>query len=206
MLDGLDRRIIAALIDDGRSSIRELAEKVSLSASATSDRVRKLEANGAIAGYAAILDLEPVGRPLQAIVDVQLDPGSGQYDIDDAIRAMPLVVDAIHLTGRFDYQLRVACTGMGDVEEVIRHLKQGLGVRETSTRMVLRAVDGTPRQPRWTRAGLEPGQPPRDLGGCAGEAWSTSTGPSCGPPRPAPPGSCIPSCGGGRPRRRWVGR
>ncbi len=154
VLDSLDRRIIGALTDDGRLSIRELAEKVSLSASATSDRVRKLEANGAIAGYAAILDLESVGRPVQAIVDAQLDPGSAQYDIDDAIRAMPLVVDAIHVTGRFDYQLRVACAGMGDVEEVIRHLKQDLGVRETSTRMVLRAVDGMPRQPSVDLGGL----------------------------------------------------
>ncbi|MCP4083863.1 MAG: hypothetical protein GY745_02210, partial [Actinomycetia bacterium] len=50
---------------------------------------------------------------LSAARDVQLDPGSGQYDIDDPIRAMPLVVDAIHLTGRFDYQPRVASTGMG---------------------------------------------------------------------------------------------
>ncbi|MCP5027714.1 MAG: Lrp/AsnC family transcriptional regulator [Actinomycetia bacterium] len=146
-IDGLDRRIIGALATDGRLSVRELAERVSLSASATSDRVRKLEARGMISGYRAMLDLDRVGRPVQAIIDVQLDPGAGQYDIDEAIRAMPLVIDAIHLTGRFDYQLRIACAGMGDVEEVIRHLKQDLGVRETSTRMVLRAVDGMPRQP-----------------------------------------------------------
>ncbi len=86
-----------------------------------------------------------VGREVQAIIDVQMDPTSGIFEIDDAIAAMPQVVEAFHLTGRFDYQLRIACPDIEGIELAIRHLKEDLGVRETSTRVILRPVDGMPR-------------------------------------------------------------
>ncbi len=127
--------------------IRELAERITLSASATSDRVRRLEADGVIAGYSARIDPVVAGRPVQAIVEVQLDPAAGIFEIDDAIAAMPEVIDAFHLTGRFDYQIRIACEGIDGIEKAIRHLKEDLGVRETSTRVILRTVEGLPRQP-----------------------------------------------------------
>lgn len=131
-------------------AIRELAERIALSPSATSDRVRRLEADGVITGYAALIDPEVAGTPVQAIVEVQLDPAAGIFEIDEAIAAMPEVIDAFHLTGRFDYQIRIATPGIDGIERVIRHLKEELGVRETSTRVILRTVDHLPRQPGTT--------------------------------------------------------
>lgn len=127
--------------------IRELAARISLSPSATSDRVRRLEADGVITGYAAQIDPTIAGTPVQAIVEVQLDPAAGIFEIDDAIAAMPEVIDAFHLTGRFDYQIRIATPGIDGIEKVIRYLKEELGVRETSTRVILRTVEQLPRQP-----------------------------------------------------------
>ena len=126
--------------------IRELAERIALSPSATSDRVRRLEADGVITGYAAQIDPAIAGTPVQAIVEVQLDPSAGIFEIDEAIAAMPEVIDAFHLTGRFDYQIRIATPGIDGIETVIRYLKEELGVRETSTRVILRTVDQLPRQ------------------------------------------------------------
>ena len=146
-LDTLDRTIIGLLATEGRMPIRELAARISLSPSATSDRVRRLEADGVITGYAAQIDPTIAGTPVQAIVEVQLDPAAGIFEIDDAIAAMPEVIDAFHLTGRFDYQIRIATPGIDGIEKVIRYLKEELGVRETSTRVILRTVEQLPRQP-----------------------------------------------------------
>lgn len=146
-LDTLDRTIIGILASEGRMAIRELAARIALSPSATSDRVRRLEADGVITGYAAQIDPTIAGTPVQAIVEVQLDPAAGIFEIDDAIAAMPEVIDAFHLTGRFDYQIRIATPGIDGIEKVIRHLKEEIGVRETSTRVILRTVDRLPRQP-----------------------------------------------------------
>ena len=144
-IDVIDQEIIGVLVEDGRIAIRELAGRVALSASATSERVRRLERSGVIQGYSARIDPELIGRPIQAIVEVQLDPASGIFEIDEAIAAIPQVVDAFHVTGRFDYQLRIACADIEGIELAIRHLKEDLGVRETSTRVILRTVDGTPK-------------------------------------------------------------
>ncbi len=143
-IDDIDRTIIGVMVSDGRIAVRELAKSVGLSPSATSERLRRLESSGIITGYSARVDPAAVERTIEALIDVQLDPSSGVFEIDDQIRAMPEVVDAVHVTGRFDYQLRIACGGIDDIEAVLRHLKEHLGVRETSTRVILRSVDGMP--------------------------------------------------------------
>jgi len=145
--DQLDREIIGALLKDGRISISTLAQLVALSPSATSDRVKKLEASGVISGYSAIVSADAANRPIQAIIEVQLDPGSASFDIDDELMAMPDVIDAFHLTGRFDYQVRIATSSIEGIEAAVRYLKEDLGVRETSTRVILRIVETMPRQP-----------------------------------------------------------
>lgn len=144
-MDGIDRRIIGELVRDGRLAIRELAGRIALSPSATSERVRRLEDAGVITGYGARVDPAALDRTIEAVIDVQLDPSTGIFEIDAAIAAMPQVVDAFHLTGRFDYQLRIACGGIDEIEHAVRHLKEDLGVRETNTRVILRTVDGVPK-------------------------------------------------------------
>jgi Lrp/AsnC family leucine-responsive transcriptional regulator len=88
-----------------------------------------------------------IGRPVDALVDLQLAPGSPWAGVDSALRENENVVDAVHLTGGFDYQIRVRSRTIGDLDELLRWLKESLGVRETSTRIVLHTVDGFPREP-----------------------------------------------------------
>ena len=72
-LDALDRRILRALQRDGRLSIVALAEEVGLSPTPCQRRVRRLEEEGVIAGYTAVLDHARLGLPLQAFVLVALE-------------------------------------------------------------------------------------------------------------------------------------
>ncbi len=73
--DEVDRTIVAALLTDGRCTLRILADQTGLSVSATHARVRRLEASGLIKGYVAIIDPEDLGLPLAAILALSpLDP------------------------------------------------------------------------------------------------------------------------------------
>lgn len=146
-MDDMDRMIIGVMVGEGRISISSLAERVGLSASATSERVRRLEREGVIAGFRAEIDPAAIGRGIDTLIDIQLAPGSSFGALDSHLAALPEIVDAAHVTGQWDYQIRARCRSIEDLESLIRRLKEDLGVRETSTRVVLRTVTGFPRQP-----------------------------------------------------------
>lgn len=146
-MDALDRKILAMLVEDGRKSVTDIADAVHLSLSAASQRLRRLKDSGAIDRYTIRVGAAAIGRPIDALVDLQLVPGSPWEGIDDALRAHADVVDAVHLTGGFDYQIRVRAESIEDLDSLLRWIKESLGVRETSTRLVLHTVDGFPREP-----------------------------------------------------------
>lgn len=147
VMDEIDRRILQELIVDGRLSVTELADQVSLSLSATSQRLRRLVDAGAIERFTVRLDPATVGRPIDALVDLRLPADLSFSGIDEGILALPEVVDAVHLTGRFDYQVRLHCRTINELDTILRDFKQSFGVEETSTRVVLSTVAGFPRQP-----------------------------------------------------------
>ena len=138
-LDPIDRAILGELMQNGRASYRELGALAGLSANAAADRVRRLVARGVITGFTATVDPRAAGRGLHALVDVRLGPGGDSDGFADAAVRLPAVVDAVHVTGRFDYHLRVACRDTGELDELLRTLKRALGAAETETRIVLRA-------------------------------------------------------------------
>lgn len=145
-MDAIDRKIIELLVEDGRMSLTDLADTVHLGLSATSQRLRRLREVGAIERFTVRLGAAAVGRPIEALIDLQLAPGAPWAGIDEAIRDTADVIDAVHLTGGFDYQIRVRTRTIDDLDGLLRRLKEDLGVRETSTRVVLHTVEGFPRE------------------------------------------------------------
>lgn len=146
-LDDVDRRILGVLTRSGRISWRELGEAVGLSANATADRVRRLERCGVIVGYRAEVDLDQVGRPIEAAVEVRRRDDVPAPELEAAFRSRPEVLDAVHLTGGWDYLLRVRVADPAGLDRVVTELKAALGATQTETRVVLRRVDGFPREP-----------------------------------------------------------
>jgi Lrp/AsnC family leucine-responsive transcriptional regulator len=148
-MDSLDRKILAILQEDGRITVTELAKQVQLSVSATGERLRQLQTSGVIRRFAAIVDPAEVGRPIETLVDVRV--GSNETkpwpELDQIIASFPAVIDAVHLTGRFDTQLRVATKDVAELDELLTRIKDELGAEETNTRLVLRTVDSFPRSP-----------------------------------------------------------
>lgn len=139
MVDVIDRRFLAALVADGRITLHELAERVHLGASATRERLRRLE-GAAIRGYAALADPAVLGFPLEAVIEVDLPPNADVGAFEAALQGSPQVVEALHATGEHDYLVRLRCTDTGDLHETIRGLKARHGAARTQTSVVLDEV------------------------------------------------------------------
>jgi DNA-binding Lrp family transcriptional regulator len=108
-LDRIDRRILSALADDGRISWRDLSEKVGLSLTPTLRRVRRLEEDGLIKGYAARFDEARLGGAFSVFVNVTLERQSEEaLEVFEArIREAPEVMTCFLMSGGADYLLRV---------------------------------------------------------------------------------------------------
>jgi Lrp/AsnC family leucine-responsive transcriptional regulator len=143
-MDALDRRIVGELVHNARLSWRDLGGRVGLSPNATAERVRRLEAAGVITGYRALVDPARSGRALLALVDARLGGPADAERFERLVRELDAITDAVHVTGRFDYALRVACADPAALDAVIRRLKTDGGVVETDTRIALRPVIARP--------------------------------------------------------------
>ena len=139
-LDPIDREIVGALVKNARVSYRELGERVSLSANATAERVRRLRESGVIAGFRAVIDPAAAGRTLVAIIDVRLAGPEDSDRFERMIEDQVEVTDTAHVTGRFDYQVRAVCRDTGDLDSLIKLMKTEGGIVETDTRIALRTV------------------------------------------------------------------
>lgn len=148
-LDRFDRDILRALQGDGRLTIQELSDRVGLSPSPVSRRVRRLEAEGVIRGYAALIDEAALGYGVSVFVSVRLDR---QVDealarFESAVHAYPEVVDCWLMTGARDYLLRVATADLAEFERFLtRRLTRIPGVASIESSIPLRRVKaGTSR-------------------------------------------------------------
>jgi Lrp/AsnC family leucine-responsive transcriptional regulator len=123
MLDERDLDIIAALQDDARATYADVAARVGLSASAVHDRVRKLEHQGVIKGYAAVVDPAALGLFVTALIAASpLDPRQPD-DLPDRVAEFPEV----------DYVLKVRTRTTTELEDLIRRLREKGNVATRTT-------------------------------------------------------------------------
>ncbi|MFF9914044.1 Lrp/AsnC family transcriptional regulator [Streptomyces sp. NPDC013457] len=115
--DATDWRILDALQAQGRASFTELARAVSMSASAVTERVRRLEEAGVITGYTAVIDQERLGLPILAFVRLRY-PNGNYKPFHDLLAATPEVLEAHHVTGDDCFVMKVATRSMKHLEEV----------------------------------------------------------------------------------------
>ena len=125
LLDSIGRAIVAALAEDGRASYQAIADRVGLSRPAVMERVKRLEEQGVIAGYAARLDRASIGRPITAFINVRY-PGSSHVGTEPWILALekhPDVLECHHVAGDDCYILKVAVSGVDKLQETLRALR-----------------------------------------------------------------------------------
>ncbi|WP_198012524.1 Lrp/AsnC family transcriptional regulator [Promicromonospora sukumoe] len=138
--DDTDRVLLDVLLHDGRATLQELAAATGLSTSATSVRVRKLVERGVIAGFHARVDRAVLGRPVEALAQVQVRADADLTALEGALAGSAAVVSAWQVTGEYDYAVHLACRSLPDVEAELRHLRAQPGVLRTSAQLLLHRV------------------------------------------------------------------
>lgn len=132
-LDAHDARILEELQRDARITMAELGRRVHLSQPAVTERVRKLELNGVVRGYRAIVDPQRLGYGIRALVRV----GRAEYQrVVKLIEQTPEVVNAWNMTGEDSWMLEIAVI---DVEHLDAVVTKFCILTETSTSIVLNA-------------------------------------------------------------------
>jgi Lrp/AsnC family leucine-responsive transcriptional regulator len=136
LTDPIDRQIAAALLADGRSTLKSLGEITGLSVSAVQARVRRLESDGVIRGYTALLDAEAIGLPLAALIAITpLDPAQPD-DAPQRLMHLPEIEACHSVAGDDAYVLYVRVTSPTALEHLIREIRRRANV-STRTTVVL---------------------------------------------------------------------
>jgi Lrp/AsnC family leucine-responsive transcriptional regulator len=122
-LDATDWSILAEVQRDGRIALTELGRRVNLSASATTERVKRLESTGVITGYHASVDLAKVGLTVLAVVRLKY-PGSQHEPLHRLLGERFEILECMRTTGDDCYTLKVAAASMAHLERIIDELAQ----------------------------------------------------------------------------------
>ncbi|MFI5614571.1 Lrp/AsnC family transcriptional regulator [Amycolatopsis sp. NPDC051903] len=131
-LDATDWHLLDLLQADGRLTYSELGRRVSLSAPAVTERVRRLEQRGIITGYSAQVDATKLGLPIEAVVRVRVRSLDGPR-FRSTILPLPEVTSADHITGDECWLLRVRCRTTGELETFVERAQR---YGETTTSLV----------------------------------------------------------------------
>lgn len=138
-IDRIDRKILDALQRDGRLPMTELAQRIGLTTSPCTERVKRLEREGVIEGYHARVNPEALGRTLLVYVELTLSSKSTQ--IFDAVRQAlllePRVLECHLISGSFDYLLKVRLTAMREYRELLGHILRQIPVPAQSNSYVV---------------------------------------------------------------------
>ncbi len=149
-LDTIDRRLLTALQKQGRISNADLADKVNLSASACHRRVQRLEADGYIKGYVALLNARKIGVSATIFVEITLSTQADEVleAFEKAVARIPDVLEC-HLTaGAADYILKIVAENTDDFARIHRqYLTRLPGVAKMQSSFALRTVFKTTALP-----------------------------------------------------------
>ena len=145
-LDNIDISILDILQQDGRMSFSDLARQVNLSQPAVYNRVKRLEKLGLIRNYVALLDRELIGYDLLCFIHINIQAHSYERisEFREAVLSLPQVSECHHLTGTFDYLLKVSLRNRTNLEQfVVEKITSLPGVNRVQTSIVLSEVKST---------------------------------------------------------------
>jgi DNA-binding Lrp family transcriptional regulator len=136
-LDDLDRKILALLLDNARASLVEIGEQVSLSAPAVKRRIDRLEEQGTIRGYTAVLDQAALGQTTEAFLEVFCEGDHSLATLRHALGDHPEVVGAYTVAGDPEAIVHVRAADIPHLERVIERIHSQPNVVRTRTNVVL---------------------------------------------------------------------
>jgi len=135
-VEDIDRKIVSLLSRNGRMSFTELARQAGLSVSAVHQRVRRLEQDRVITGYAALCDPEVIGLPLTAFVSITPFDAAAPDDVPERLMSLPAIEACHSVAGDENYILKVRVASPAALEELLQRIRTMAGV-STRTTVVL---------------------------------------------------------------------
>src|SRR5690242_12033979 len=123
-IDDMDRKILSLLREDGRRTLADIGGRVSLSVPAVQRRVDRLERDGVIRGYAALVDTSKLGESIDVVVEVHVADRTAPGDIRQSIEPIEEVVTAFTVSGEPDVLLRLRVESIAHLERVVERLRR----------------------------------------------------------------------------------
>ena len=138
-LDRIDRKILDILQREGRLPMTELAQRIGLSTSPCSERVRRMERDGVITGYHATVSPKALGKNLLVFVEITLASKSDQiFDkVRDELLHVPDVQECHLVSGVFDYLVKARLSGMDEYRHLLGDILKKLPVNAQSNSYVV---------------------------------------------------------------------
>lgn len=136
-MDEIDRQIVALLRQNARRSFQDIGGKVALSAPAVKRRVDRLEAEGVIRSYAAVVDPAAMGWSTHAVVALYCEGRMSGAEVRAALEHHPEVEAAFTVAGEASAILHVRAADTTHLEEALERIRDTPGVRRTQTQVVL---------------------------------------------------------------------
>ncbi len=145
-LDRVDRKILELLQKNGRMPMTELADKVGLSATPCTERVRRMEREGVITGYHAHVAPAALGKPLLVFVEIKLSAKSGELfeKVRHEMMFIPEVLECHLVSGEFDYLIKARIAQMSDYRRLLGNILLQLpGAAESRSSVVMEEIKET---------------------------------------------------------------
>jgi Lrp/AsnC family leucine-responsive transcriptional regulator len=142
-MDAIDKKILMLLQQDAKLNTKEIAEKVGLSVSPTFERIKKLEQKEYIKKYVALLDPTKVGKSISVYCQVTLAVHSRELidDFKQHILALPEIMGCYHVSGNYDFLLKVAVNDMNEYQKfVIDKLSVIKGISNVQSSFVMEEI------------------------------------------------------------------
>jgi Lrp/AsnC family leucine-responsive transcriptional regulator len=149
-IDSFDRRILEALVEDGRATNVEIAEKVGLSEAPCLRRIRRLEESGVIRGYSTRLDPDAIGIGFVAFVTLVLDymTAATAEEFAERMREIPEILSCYIVSGGYDALLHVVATDSAAYSDIVfDRLRRIPGVKDVRSSFVMRTIKESPGLP-----------------------------------------------------------
>ena len=136
-MDDADRKIVALLRENARRSFKDIGGRVGLSAPAVKRRVDRLEEDGVIRGYTAVIDPHAFGWHAEAFVDLYCEGGMSGDAIKRVVEPEPRVASAHTVAGEASAMLHVMAEDTKDLELALERIRDTAGISRTVTEVVL---------------------------------------------------------------------
>jgi Lrp/AsnC family leucine-responsive transcriptional regulator len=136
-IDTMDRHILAVLQENCKLPLTRIGERVGLSAPSVNERIRKLEENGVIRGYTAVLDARKLGKDITAFIGVFIEHPTLIGKFERELDRLEAVQECHHVTGQYTILLKLKADNTSKLEELIQEIRLIEGVARTETSVVL---------------------------------------------------------------------